>query len=221
MTRATPPAGVRLGGLHVLADDDPRWPHDPLAQARAACAAGASVVQLRAKRATDREALALAAEIRAATAACGALFFVNDRFDLALAAGADGVHLGQSDLPPGAIPKALRERLLVGRSTHTFEEARAAREEGVDYVAFGPVFATASKATPHAPRGLARLREVAGLVAPLPLVAIGGIDAGNAAAAIAAGAAGAAVISAVAGARDPEAAARELVGALRAAADAR
>ena len=213
MTPGAPHAGLR--GLHVLADDDPRWPHGPAAQARAACAAGAAVVQLRAKRATDREALALAAEIRAATRACGALFLVNDRFDLALVAGADGVHLGQEDLPPAGIPKALRERLVVGRSTHTLAEARAARDEGVDYVAFGPVFATTSKASAHAARGLVLLREAAEAVAPLPLVAIGGIDAGNAASVVAAGAAAVAVIAAVAGAVDPEAAARALVRALR------
>jgi thiamine-phosphate pyrophosphorylase len=215
VTRAAPhPDATRLAGLHVLADDDPRWPHDPVAQARAACAAGAAVVQLRAKRATDREALRLAAELRRATRACGALFLVNDRFDLALVAGADGVHLGQSDLPPASIPEPLRERLVVGRSTHTLAEARAARAEPVDYVAFGPVFGTTSKESPHPARGLALLHEAAALVAPLPLVAIGGIHAGNAAAVIAAGAAAVAVISAVAGADDPDAAARALVQAV-------
>jgi thiamine-phosphate pyrophosphorylase len=205
---------ARLGGLHVLADDDPRWPRDPVAQARAACAGGAAVVQLRAKRATDREILAWAEALRELTRRAGALFFVNDRFDLALAAGADGVHLGQEDLPPARIPVRLREALLVGRSTHTLAEARAARAEPVDYVAFGPVFGTTSKESPHGPRGLELLRESARAVAPLPLVAIGGIHAGNAARAIAAGAAGVAVISAVAGAGDAEAAARELARAV-------
>jgi thiamine-phosphate pyrophosphorylase len=198
----------------VLADDDPRWRRDPVAQARAACAGGAAVVQLRAKRATDREALAWAEVLRELTRRAGALFLVNDRFDLALVAGADGVHLGQEDLPPARIPGPLRERLVVGRSTHTLAEARAARAEPVDYVAFGPVFGTTSKASPHAARGLEMLREAAALVAPLPLVAIGGIDARNAELAIAAGAAAVAVISAVAGAADPEAAARELARAV-------
>ena len=159
-------AAARLRGLHVLADDDPRWGRDPVEQGRAACAGGAAVVQLRAKRASDREALAWA--------------------------------------------EALRARLLVGRSSHTLAEACAAREEPVDYVAFGPVFGTASKDSPHPARGLEMLGRAAAAVAPLPLVAIGGIHAGNAGAAIAAGAAGVAVISAVAGASDPEAAAREL-----------
>jgi thiamine-phosphate pyrophosphorylase len=215
VTAARPFAGgARLHGLHVLADDDPRWGRDPVAQARAACAGGAAVVQLRAKRATDREALAWAEALRELTRRCGALLLVNDRFDLALAAEADGVHLGQADLPPGRIPAPLRERLLVGRSAHTLEQARAAREESVDYVAFGPVFGTTSKPSPYAARGLAALGEAARAVAPLPLVAIGGIDASNAGSAIAAGAAAVAVISAVAGARDPEAAARELARAV-------
>ena len=94
----------RLRGLHVLADDAPHWKHDPVEQARAACRGGASVVQLRAKLAADREALAWALRIRELTRQAGALFIVNDRFDLALAAGADGVHLGQEDLPPTRIP---------------------------------------------------------------------------------------------------------------------
>ena len=119
----------RLAGLHVLADDDPRWPRDPVAQAEAACAGGAAVVQLRCKRATDGEALRLAGAVRARTRAAGVLFVVNDRFDLALAAEADGVHLGQEDLPPARLPAAARERLLVGRSTHTLAQARAAARE--------------------------------------------------------------------------------------------
>jgi thiamine-phosphate pyrophosphorylase len=207
-------AAARLHGLHVLADDDPRWGGDPIAQARAACAGGAAVVQLRAKFATDREMLGWAQALRELTLRAGSLFFVNDRFDLALAAQADGVHLGQQDLPPARIPPWLRERLIVGRSTHTLEEARAASAEPVDYVAFGPVFGTTSKDSPHAARGLALLRGAATAVAPLPLVAIGGIHSGNAAGAIGAGAAAIAVISAVAGAPDPEAATRALVRAL-------
>jgi thiamine-phosphate pyrophosphorylase len=209
---------ARLHGLFVLADDDPRWPHDPVAQARAACAGGAAVVQLRAKRAGDRDALAWADAIRELTRRAGVLFFVNDRFDLALAAGADGVHLGQQDLPPAAIPATLRERLLVGRSTHTPAELRAARDEPVDYVAFGPIFGTHSKESEHEPRGLEMLAAAVREAAPRPLIAIGGIGADNAASVMSAGAAGIAVISAVAGALEPEAATRSLVRAISAAA---
>ena len=199
----------------MLADDDRRWQRNPVEQARAAGAGGATAIQLRAKHATDREALAWSAEIRALARACGALFFVNDRFDLALAADADGVHLGQEDLPPERVPPEVRRRLLIGRSTHTLEQARAAREEPVDYVAFGPVFGTRSKQSPYEARGLALLADVVKLVAPRPVIAIGGIDAGNAREITCAGAAGAAVISAVAAADDPEQAARDLVAALQ------
>jgi len=207
---------ARLAGLFVLADDDPRWRWDPPAQAAAACVGGASVVQLRAKCSGDGAALAFAREIREITRRAGVLFFVNDRFDLALLAGADGVHLGQDDLAPADVPAAARERLRIGRSTHTLDEVRAAAQEPVDYVAFGPVFGTASKDSPYTPRGLALLAEAARLALPRPLVAIGGIDAARAPQLGPAGAAGAAVISAVAGAEDPVAATRALVEALRA-----
>lgn len=199
-----------IRGLYVLCDDDPRWPHDPVEQARAALAGGARVVQLRAKRATDAQALAWAQAIRALAHERGALCFVNDRFDLALAAGADGVHLGQTDLPPSALPARVRARLQVGRSTHTLEEARATRDEDVDYVAFGPLFGTTSKHSEYDARGLDALAEVVRIAAPRPVVAIGGIDAARAADVVRAGAAAVCVISAVAGEPDPEAAARAL-----------
>lgn len=168
-------------------------------------------MQLRVKHATDRRALEWARAIRKLTSASGVRFVMNDRFDLALAAGADAVHLGQTDLPPGALPEAARKRLAVGRSTHDPRQARAARAEAVDYVAFGPVFGTTSKASAYTGRGLTALREIATLVAPLPLVAIGGIDVPRIASVFEAGAAGAAVISAVAAAPDPEAAVRDLL----------
>jgi thiamine-phosphate pyrophosphorylase len=203
--------GVRaVHGLYVLCDDDPRWPHDPVEQARAALAGGARVVQLRAKRATDAQALAWAEAIRALAHERGALCFVNDRFDLALAAGADGVHLGQTDLPPSSLPASARARLQVGRSTHTQDEARATRDEDVDYVAFGPLFGTTSKHSEYDARGLDALAEVVRIAAPRPVVAIGGIDVARAADVVRAGAAAVCILSAVAGARDPATAARAL-----------
>ena len=208
----------RLAGLHVLADDDPRWKRDPVEQARAACAGGAAVVQLRAKGAIDREALAWCRAIRPITREAGALFIVTDRFDLALAAGADGVHLGQADLPPGRIPAEARELLLIGYSTHDAEQARRACQEPIDYLAFGPVFGTTSKQSEHDARGLAALGEIAALAGSLPLVAIGGIDLDRVREVVRAGAAGAAVISAVAAAEDPVAAAHALVNAIEEAA---
>jgi thiamine-phosphate diphosphorylase len=208
---------VSYRGLHVLADDDPRWPCDPVAQARAACAGGAAVVQLRAKYATDSQALDWARAIRVLTRESGTRFVVNDRFDLALLAEADAVHLGQGDVPPEAIPARLRERLAVGRSTHDPEQAR---REPVDYLAFGPVFGTRSKQSEHDPRGLELLAEVAKLVAPRILVAIGGIELERAGEVVKAGAEGVAVISAVAGARDPTRATRLLVREIESAREA-
>ena len=205
-----------FAGLHVLADDDPRWRWSPVEQAQAACDGGAAVVQLRAKRATDREALAWGEVIREVTRRAGARFVVNDRFDLALALEADGVHLGQQDLPPARVHAAAGGKLALGRSTHDEAELARACGEPVDYVAFGPVFGTTSKATPHAARGLARLAAAAACVAPRPLVAIGGIDAERIGAVIAAGARGVAVLSAVAGATDPAAATERLVRAFQA-----
>lgn len=199
-----------FSGLHVLADDDPRWKHDPIAQARAACEGGARVVQLRAKAATDTQALAWGRETRALTRAAGIVFVVNDRVDLALACGADAVHLGQDDLPP-ADARRLAPRLAIGRSTHDAAQLARALGEPIDYVAYGPLFGTGSKDTGYDARGLAALREIARHCAPLPLVAIGGIDARNCARVRAAGANGFAVISAVANAADPAAAVRELV----------
>jgi thiamine-phosphate pyrophosphorylase len=212
-TRFAPGA---FAGLHVLADDDPRWARDPVEQAAAACRGGAAVVQLRAKHATDARAAAWGRAIRALTREAAVRFVVNDRFDLALLAEADGVHLGQDDLPPAALPAAARARLAVGRSTHTVEQARAAAGENVDYVAYGPLFGTDSKASEYAARGLAALREVVAMVEPLPVIAIGGIDASSAAAIAAAGARGIAVISAVAAAADAEQATRDIVASFAA-----
>jgi len=209
-------SGVLGLGLHVLADDDPRWRWSPLEQARAACDGGAAVVQLRAKRATDRQALAWGEAIREATRRAGVRLVVNDRFDLALALEADAVHLGQLDLPPARVRAAAGPALALGRSTHDDAELARACAEPVDYVAYGPVFGTRSKSTPHTARGLAALAEAAARVAPRPLVAIGGIDAERIDAVLAAGARGVAVLSAVAGAADPAAATARLARAFEA-----
>lgn len=205
----TPAALDRLRGVYVLADDDPRWRNGVRAQLEGALAGGATVVQLRLKHTPDGAALELLRWAAARARAAGALCFANDRFDLALLAGADGVHLGQDDLAPEELPADARARLLVGLSTHTLEQARASRARPIDYAAFGPVFASGSKASGYAPRGCGLLRQAAEL-AGRPLVAIGGIGAANLAEVRAAGAAAAAVISAVADAPDPAGATRYL-----------
>ena len=118
--------GAAFRGLHVLVDDDPRWERDPVEQARTACAGGAAVVQLRVKHASDQQTLTWGRAIRSLTRKRDARFVMNDRFDLALACEADAVHLGQTDLPPRALPPAARKVLAVGRSTHDLDQARAA-----------------------------------------------------------------------------------------------
>lgn len=208
--------GERFAGLHVLCDDDPRWPISLLEQARAACAGGAAVLQLRAKHTPDRMLLEWAQDVRRWTLEAGAALVINDRFDCALACEADAVHLGQSDLPPAALPTSVRAKLAVGRSTHTLEEARVSNDEPVDYVAYGPVFGTRSKDTGFDARGLDALATVVACVAPRPVIAIGGIGEADVAQVLAAGASGVAVISAVAAARDPERATSGFVARLRA-----
>ncbi len=199
-----------FAGLHVLADDDPRWPGDPPSQARLALAGGARVIQLRAKNSSDRQILDWARQIRELTRASGASFVLNDRFDLAWISEADAVHLGQDDLPPASIPASLRAELRVGRSTHDIEQARQALRENVDYLAFGPIFGTTSKHTPYRARGLDDLEKIVSQSGDVPVVAIGGIDAQNLPSVLAAGASGAAVISAVIGNHEPEQATRLL-----------
>jgi len=204
-----------IRGLMVLADDGPRWKRGPVDQARAACEGGASCIQLRAKHASDAVALGWAEAIRELTRKFGAGFTVNDRFDLALAADADGVHLGQTDLPPHRLPTQARSRLAVGLSTHSIDQAKAACAEPIDYLAFGPIFETDSKAAPGDPRGVDLLAEVVALAQPRPVIAIGGIGLDQVSRVVAAGAAGIAVISVIADAADPIAAAGALDQILR------
>lgn len=205
---------MTVRGVMMLADDNPNWKLRPVEQARAACEGGASAIQLRAKFATDRVALEWAVEIRSLTRDFGARLFINDRFDLAILAEADGVHLGQDDIAPDRIPSDLRTRLAIGRSTHTIAQVDTARMEPVDYIAFGPIFGTRSKDSPYQPRGIEMLADVVRRCAPRPVVAIGGIDCGCAEQVAVAGAAAIAVISAVAAADDPVGAARALVDAM-------
>jgi thiamine-phosphate pyrophosphorylase len=120
---------------------------------------------------------------------------VNDRFDVARAAGADGVHLTSSSLPPQVVRKACGSRFLLGASTHSLEEARNARDEGADFVVFGPVFETESKRSYGPPQGLARLQQVTSELQGFPVLAIGGVTLDNAESCLAAGASGFAGIS--------------------------
>lgn len=170
--------------------------------------AGVDGFQVRAKALDDRALLELAVAVR--VAAAGATVVVDDRVDVALAAGADGVHLGARDLPVAAA-RALAPSLLIGATCRSAEDVRRAADAGADYAGFGPVFATGSKPGLPDPLGVAAVEAATG---ELPLVAIGGIDATGGAAARAAGAHGVAVIGAIWRQPDPLAAARELVTAV-------
>jgi thiamine-phosphate pyrophosphorylase len=173
---------------------------------------GADLFQLRDKHATDDELLHAAGEARALCDAAGALFLVNDRPDLAAACAADGVHVGQDDVPVARAREIVGAEAIVGLSTHSIDQARAGAASGADYIAVGPVHATPTKEGRPA-IGLEPVRWAAANVA-LPWFAIGGLDAGTIGAAVAAGARRAVVVRALAQAEDPEAAARALRAAL-------
>ena len=186
---------ARLAGLYAIVGGA-----EAVAQARSAIAGGARVVQVRIKDAPAGAVLAAAREI-VALAAGRALVIVNDRADLALLAGADGVHVGDDDLPVPEARRLVGPELLVGRTTRTLEEARAALREGADHVGFGPIFPPGSTALAAPARGVGMLQEVAAALAA-PVVAIGGIGPANAGEVARAGAACAAVIGALFAAGD-------------------
>ena len=147
----------------------------PLEFARRVLEARPAALQLRAKQLRARETLALLGDLRPLASKAGTPLFANDRPDLALLAGCDGVHVGQDDLPVGMVRRFARG-LRVGVSTHDLEQLEAALTEAPDYVAFGPLFATRSKADPDPVVGIDGLKRARKLCADRPLVAIGGID---------------------------------------------
>jgi thiamine-phosphate pyrophosphorylase len=173
-----------------------------------ALAGGVDVFQLRDKDADDDELLDAAATARALCAAAGALFLLNDRPDLAAASGADGVHVGQDDMPVDRARKLVGDDALVGLSTHSMQQAQAGCRTGADYIAVGPVHATPTKQGRPA-IGVEPIKYAAAHVS-VPWFAIGGLDAGNVGAVVKAGARRIVVVRALAQADDPEAAARTL-----------
>jgi len=178
---------ARLGGLYAIVGDE-----DTVARAEAAVEGGAGCVQVRMKRSPAGRVLEAAREI-AARWRGRALVIVNDRVDLAVLAGADGVHLGDEDLP---VPEARRlcgEGMLVGRTCRTAEEARRALAEGADHVGYGPVFPSRTKPIDVAPRGLEGVAALRRAIAA-PIVAISGIELANIGDVAAAGATAAAVV---------------------------
>jgi thiamine-phosphate pyrophosphorylase len=182
---------------------------DDLSVLPALAEAGVDGFQVRAKGLADATLLAFAESVVGAVRRFGAAVVVNDRVDIALASGADGVHLGRADLP-AAVARRLAPDLLIGATCRDRDQARQAAVDGADYAGFGPIFASASKPGLPAPLGTEAVRVAAGI---LPLVGIGGIDPVTARVVRAAGAEGVAVIGAIWRHRDPVAAARELVEA--------
>lgn len=177
-----------------------------------AVAGGCTLIQLRDKDSPTRDVVERARSIKAALAGSGVPLLINDRVDVALAAGADGVHLGQDDMAVADARAILGPRAIIGLTLKTPAQAQAMRGLAVDYGCIGGVFATVSKRNPEPPIGLDGLARAvaAGREAGVPLGAIAGIDAANAAHVIGAGADGVAVISAVFDADDPAGAARRL-----------
>ena len=195
--------------LYLVADVDYAPGKDVVALAVAAVRGGVTIVQLRAKGSETRGFLELATRMASALKRRSVPLIINDRVDIALACGADGVHLGQDDMPLDAARKLLGGVKIIGVSANTLKEAREAERLGADYVGLGPIYATTTKDTDLpvlGPEGIRRMRHKIGI----PIVAIGGINAGNAAAVMKAGAAGVAVVSAILGAPDVHLAAADL-----------
>jgi thiamine-phosphate pyrophosphorylase len=199
--------------LYAIVDPERSGGHELADLARQLAAGGATLVQLRDKHGDTRVMVERARAIKAALPANVPLL-INDRVDVALAAGADGVHVGQDDMTPEDARRLLGPDAVIGLSIKSVEQAEAAPLQFLTYVAIGGVFATTSKNNTAVPIGLAGLQRIAAVfrrrAAKLPICAIAGIDAGNAAEVIAAGADGVSVISALSLASDPQAAARAL-----------
>lgn len=201
--------------LYVVLDRAAARGRDLVDLVDAVLAGGCRMVQLREKDWPSGRLWPLAERILDRCRRARATFVVNDRVDLAVALGADGVHLGQEDLPPAAARGLLRRGMILGLSTHSVEQARAAQSAGADYIAVGSMFPTATKPDFQlvGPDLVRKLRSEI----RVPLVGIGGITAENAADVIRAGADGVAVISAVCGADDPARATRRFLEAIAAA----
>ena len=195
--------------LYVITDERVSGGKSHAEIARLALAGGADAVQLRDKGCGCRELVRAGREIAGLARRSGALFIVNDRLDVAISCGADGVHLGQGDLRADTARQIAPEGFIIGVSVGSVEEAEEAERAGADYVAVSPVFATGSKGDAGPGLGTGTISEVREHVS-VPVIAIGGIGCANVERVIAAGADGVAVISAVAGAEDITSAAREL-----------
>lgn len=211
---ALAPLGPGAWGLYVITDRQQTGGRSLEEIITGALAGGARAFQLREKDLPARDLCRLAERLLVRTRPAGALLLINDRVDVALGVGADGVNLTRRSLPPAAVRALLRPGMRLGVSCHTREEALEAEAGGADFVLLGPIFPTPAKAAYGPPAGPALIRQVRPAVA-CPVLAVGGITAHNAGEVLEAGADGVAAISAVMAAPDVAAATRALLAAVR------
>jgi thiamine-phosphate pyrophosphorylase len=199
----------KICGIYVLADNTPIPQKSQIDIARESLAGGAQIIQLRAKNLAKPEFLKLAQKISNLCREYDALLIINDHLDIALAVGAAGVHLGKDDL---SIPEAKKQSpgLIIGRSTHSLEEAIEVEKQGADYIAFGAIFPTTTKGRPTPIQGTEKLKEVCAKIKK-PVVAIGGINRANLPEIKKAGASAAAFISEIVKATSIEERVEELI----------
>ncbi len=197
----------------ILGDDGTLGDKDIISAAKDAILGGAGIIQMRIKNSGTRDLLETGRKLRELTSAEGITFIVNDRADIALAVNADGVHLGQDDLPPRVARNILGPGKIIGISTHSGEQALQAVRDGADYIGVGPVFATGTKIEAGSPVGTDLLRAVSKKI-QIPIVAIGGINADNVVKVLETGVTRCAVISAVTSASDVVSATRRIKSAI-------
>jgi len=204
----------KIGKFHVITDTliQNRFSHVELAEM--ALAGGADTIQFRSKSGKIRELIETATQMKALCKEAGVPLIINDRVDIALAVGADGVHLGQDDFPIPLARKLLGPAAIIGSSAGNMEEALKCLSDGADYIGSGPVYGTDSKPDAGKPTGVENIRIIAAEI-PLPIIAIGGITDPDINELLGAGAHGVAVISAVCLDDNPEAAARRFCAALK------
>lgn len=199
----------QIGRLHVLTDTvlQTRFSHSDLA--RQALRGGADTIQFRQKTGSTREMIRIAAQMKQLCSDYDVPLIVNDRVDVAIAAEADGVHLGQDDFPIPLARELLGQEKIIGASASDINEGRKCLEEGADYIGFGPIYPTTSKDDAGAVKGVDTLTQIAEAVSA-PIIAIGGISSNRVSEILKAGAHGIAVISSVCCQEDPEQATKAL-----------